>query len=101
MLSTNIIQFEYRTKAGVIEPNDCVISLFSELIQIKGELRRQVFDPVKKRSVNMTGLFIQYEGVEYGSLTTRLDQLLATLATCNCVEDEFRIFDDPFDFEFE
>lgn len=101
MPSNKIIQFEYRTLDGVIQPDDCVISLFTDLIIIKGEQTRQVFDPVKIRPMNMTGLFIEYEAVIYGSLTVSLDQLLANIKACLCVEDEFRLFEDLFDIEFE
>lgn len=101
MSQNRIIQFEYRTKDSIIQPDNCVISLFTEKISIRGERCQKVFDPVKIKAVKMTGLFIRYEGVEYGSITTNLVQLLAEISSCNCVEDEFRIFDDEFDLEFE
>lgn len=101
MSRNRIIQFEYRTKDGVIQPNNSIISLSTEKIIINGQLTKKVFDPVKIRPVIMTGLFITYHNIEYGSITTNEQELLSILNNCYCVEDEFRIFDEVFEKEFE
>ncbi len=95
-----LIIFEYRSKDGVLEDHNCVITLFTDEITISGEKRKRVFDPVKIGPVFMRGLYISYRGIEYGSITTTLQQLLIDM-DCNCEDGDFRLFENLFDFEFE
>lgn len=100
MLDVQLILFPYRTKGGVLETKDCTLVLDIEHLKIIGQVRRIVYDPVKIRPVYMTGLFIQYENIEYGSLSMTLDQLMAEVLACNCGELDFRIHSIEHALEF-
>lgn len=100
MSKFRLLEFPYRSKNGVLEVRDQVIYLDQELLNIKGEQKRAVFDPVKKKPVFMTGLYLQYKGIEYGSVTMNLAQLTALLEACNCPEDFSRIHVGQFCIQF-
>jgi hypothetical protein len=75
------------------------------LVSVKGELKKKSWDPVDRCFKMMYGLFIGYDGCEYGTLKIRENDFLDE---CNGVGDccngtpgpGYRIHVNEFDIEF-
>lgn len=65
-------------------------------IKILGALRVGVFDPVLKEFHRMYGFFIEYCGVNYGSITVTQDELMAFINACICPDSAFRLHTNMF-----
>lgn len=75
-MSQRLIPFEYRSKNGTLQPENCIVYIKQGLTQILGEKSKTVFDPTGTGDPKrMTGLFIIYDAVEYGSITISEAQL--------------------------
>lgn len=81
---------------------NCVVDelIDTQEISIQGVLTKKAWDPVNYKFVQATGLFIDYKGIEYGVVMS-LDDFLSAIGGLCCIENEFRLFDIEFDFEFE
>lgn len=53
---------------GELQKKDVDIKVECSSVHIEGELRKQAWNPVDKRFQMMYGFFIEFAGVEYGTI---------------------------------
>jgi hypothetical protein len=92
-------------KDGELLEKECDVFVDCSLVTVKGELKKQSWDPVSKRFMMMFGLFIGYNGCEYGTLKIResdfLDECNGVGVCCDGGNGpHFRIHVNEFDIEF-
>lgn len=80
----------------------CTTDVFvdCEKVRIIGEKTEKAWDAVNEKFKCVTGFFISYKGIEYGSVEINQSDYFS-LCMANCQEVDFRLFEDLFDFEFE
>jgi hypothetical protein len=99
------ILFPAAYKDGELLEKECDFLIDCSLVSVKGELKKQTWDPVDRCFKMMYGFFIGFDGHEYGTLNMReTDFLNECFGAGNCCPDgggsHFKIHVKEFDIEF-
>lgn len=99
MACRQLILFPAIYRDGELLPCATEVFIDCSITKINGTKTERAWDAEHQIFSSITGFFISYKGIEYGS--TEIDQdAYFVLAKAACGED-FQIFDFEFDFEFE
>lgn len=95
-----LIKFPVIFRDGQLQRCTTDIMVDCNEIKILGEKTEKAWDAVNEKFMCVTGFFISYKGIEYGSIDVNESDFF-NLCQANCPEQDFRLFEDLFDFEFE
>lgn len=99
MACRQLIQFPAIYRDGQLLTCATDVFIDCSTTKINGEKTEKAWDAVNEKFMRVTGFFINYKGIEYGSIDVDQDAYFALcVAACG---DEFRLHADEYDYEFE
>jgi hypothetical protein len=98
--TTHIVQFPAITKDGIILPEVCMVAVDCRKVKSKGETIKRVYDNSAWAYRRMTGYFIEYNGVEYGTISMCESELLNTCNGNICDEEMYQVHVSQFAIQF-